>query len=417
MSHTKITKWMPATDKDTGNRSISEMVADNPLFKDIPDEEIAILAEFAIVYRVPQGEIIIKEGDKDPLLCLIAEGSVDILKKTDGGSSKRITTITRGRALGEMSIIDNLPFSATAQAAEDSLVIIFRQSDLKEISHKQPGTSLQLLLKLAQLISSRLRNTTDMLATYLAHTADLTEALSQALENSRNKSNFFASMSHEMRTPLNAIVGYSHLLEEEIRDTSCESCIEDALRIRIASEHLLKVIGNILDLSKMEAGKIDLYLEKFPIKLFLEDVLATAAPLISKNNNTLHLDCPDDPGEMKADQTQVRQVLLNLLSNAAKFTEDGTIRFSVSLDKKNNRDWVIFTVSDTGIGMSPDQVKHLFKRYSQTDARIGARYGGSGLGLAISHSICRMVGGDLDVESELGAGSRFSVRLPRIFSE
>ncbi len=230
MSHTKITKWVPAADKDTGNRSISEMVADNPLFKDIPDEEIAILAEFATVYRVPQGETIIKEGDKDPLLCLIAEGSVDILKKTDGGSSKRITTITRGRALGEMSIIDDLPFSATAQAAEDSLIIIFRQSGLKEISHKQPGTSLQLLLKLAQLISSRLRNTTDMLATYLAHTADLTEALNHALENSRNKSNFFASMSHEMRTPLNAIVGYSHLLEEEIRDTSCESCIKVVLK-------------------------------------------------------------------------------------------------------------------------------------------------------------------------------------------
>jgi CheY-like chemotaxis protein len=219
-------------------------------------------------------------------------------------------------------------------------------------------------------------------------------------------------MSHELRTPLNAIIGYSEMLEEESQDLGQEHFIPDLQKIQGAGKHLMSLINNILDLSKIEAGKMDLYLEEFDIRQMLQEIVATIKPLIDKNGNTLQFRPAADIGAMTADLTKVRQTLFNLISNAGKFTERGTITLSVDRDGEPGEEWIHFQVADTGIGMSADQTGRLFQAFTQADTSTTRKYGGTGLGLAISQKFCHMMGGDISVESVLGQGSTFTVRLP-----
>jgi signal transduction histidine kinase len=228
-------------------------------------------------------------------------------------------------------------------------------------------------------------------------------------EATRHKSDFLASMSHELRTPLNAIIGYSEMLQEEAEEIGEGSLVPDLQKVNAAGKHLLGLINEILDLSKIEAGKMDLFLETFEVSQLVKDVTAIVQPLVEKNANRLVVDCPDDVGSMHADVTKVRQALFNLLSNAAKFTDHGTIALAV---RREPDDWLTFAVSDTGIGMTDEQVGRLFEAFSQAEASTRTKYGGTGLGLAISRQFCRLMGGDIAVESESGRGSMFTVRLP-----
>jgi len=243
---------------------------------------------------------------------------------------------------------------------------------------------------------------------------ELQEANRQLEVASRHKSQFLANMSHELRTPLNAIIGYSEMLQEEAEEIGEEAFIPDLQRVNAAGKHLLGLINDILDLSKIEAGRMDLDLTTFDVGQLIQDVAAVVQSLVEKNANTLVVSCPDDVGSMHADQTKVRQALFNLLSNAAKFTEHGTITLSVQRDP---HDWLRFAVSDTGIGMTEEQVGRLFEAFSQADASTRSKYGGTGLGLAISRHFCRLMGGDLTVESVHGQGSTFTVRLPAAVAE
>jgi signal transduction histidine kinase/DNA-binding response OmpR family regulator len=226
------------------------------------------------------------------------------------------------------------------------------------------------------------------------------------------KSTFLANMSHELRTPLNAIIGYSEMLAEDFEDEELEEFIPDLQRIHAAGEHLLALINDVLDLSKIEAGRMELYLETFEVPRLIEDVVSTVQPLVEKNANTLEVNCADDLGSMHADLTKVRQSLFNLLSNAAKFTEGGTITLDAVRETVDGVDWVTFSVSDTGIGMTPEQVGKLFEAFSQAHVATTRRYGGTGLGLVITRRFCQMMGGAVTVESELGVGSTFTIRLP-----
>jgi signal transduction histidine kinase/DNA-binding response OmpR family regulator len=236
---------------------------------------------------------------------------------------------------------------------------------------------------------------------------------SQQLEAaSRYKSEFLASMSHELRTPLNAIIGYSEMLEEEAGDLGQEGFVPDLQKIHGAGKHLLSLINNVLDLSKIEAGKMDLYLENFAIASTIQEVVATVKPLVEKNGNTLVVHCADGLGTMRADLTKLRQTLFNLLSNACKFTERGTVTLRAGRESVNGDEWISFSVADTGIGMSPEQTGKLFQAFTQADTSTTRRYGGSGLGLAISRKFCQMMGGDISVASTLGQGSTFTARLP-----
>ena len=228
----------------------------------------------------------------------------------------------------------------------------------------------------------------------------------------RHKSEFLANMSHELRTPLNAIIGYSEMLEEEAADLDQKTFIPDLQKINGAGKHLMSLISNILDLSKIEAGKMDLYLEDFEIIPMIKEVIATVKPLIEKNANTLQLHCADGLGQMRSDVTKLRQMLFNLFSNASKFTERGTITLRVDRESVNGTQWVSFSVSDTGIGMTPEQTSKLFQAFTQADSSTTRKYGGTGLGLAISQKFCRLMGGEITIESAQGQGSTFRVRLP-----
>jgi signal transduction histidine kinase/CheY-like chemotaxis protein len=233
----------------------------------------------------------------------------------------------------------------------------------------------------------------------------------------QHKSDFLANMSHELRTPLNAIIGYSEMLEEEAEDQDQKTFIPDLQKINGAGKHLMSLINNILDLSKIEAGKMDLYLENFEIAPMVKEVIATVNPLIEKNANILELHCADGLGAMRSDLTKVRQTLFNLLSNASKFTERGTIELRVGRETVDAGEWVCFSVRDTGIGMSAEQTNNLFQPFIQADASTTRKYGGTGLGLAISQKFCRMMGGDITVSSTPGHGSTFTVRLPVVVPE
>jgi CheY-like chemotaxis protein len=211
---------------------------------------------------------------------------------------------------------------------------------------------------------------------------------------------------------MNAIIGYSEMLMEEAEDLGQESFLPDLHKIHGAAKHLLSLINDILDLSKIEAGRMELYPENFEVRNLIEDVVATIHPLIEKNANALKIDLPDHLGTMHTDLTKVRQSLFNLLSNASKFTENGTITLKVEQYAKARQNWISFQVSDTGIGMTPEQLGKLFQAFTQADASTTRKYGGTGLGLAITKRFCQMMGGDIFVESEFGKGSTFTIQLP-----
>jgi PAS domain S-box-containing protein len=226
------------------------------------------------------------------------------------------------------------------------------------------------------------------------------------------KSQFLASMSHELRTPLNAVIMYSELLQEEAADRGVAEFIPDLEKIRAGGKHLLSLVNGVLDLSKIEAGKMDLFLETFDVATMIADVAGTVQPLVQKNANRLEVRCADSLGSMHADLTKVRQILFNLVSNACKFTTDGTITLDVTRGKDADRPLLTFRVSDSGIGMTPEQVGRLFQPFTQADASTTRKYGGTGLGLTISKRFCEMMGGEVAVSSEPGKGTTFTVRLP-----
>ena len=276
-------------------------------------------------------------------------------------------------------------------------------------THEFSEREIQLLQSLADSAAVAIGN-----ARYIEETE---QARDEAEEANRTKSQFLANMSHELRTPLNAIIGYSEMLQEEAENLQNEEFEEDLDRINGAGKHLLGLINDVLDISKIEAGAMDIFLETFSVEPMVQDVVSTMQTLVEKNSNSLEIDCPDSVGSIHADTTKIRQCLFNLLSNASKFTDHGTISLTVSRDTAEGQEWVSFAVGDTGIGMTEEQMGRLFEAFAQAEASTRRDYGGTGLGLAITRHFCEMMGGTVLVESEAGKGSPFTMRLPAVVEE
>lgn len=238
-----------------------------------------------------------------------------------------------------------------------------------------------------------------------------------AEEASNAKSMFLANMSHELRTPMNAIIGYSEMLVEEAHTNGLGIYVNDLLKIRSSAVHLLSLINEILDLSKIEAGRMDLCVEEINLPQVIREVVNTVKPIVDKNSNVLSVDFSEKLAGMKADSIKLQQILLNLLSNAGKFTHAGRIRFTVSSESMGGSDWVLFRVEDTGIGMTRGQVDKIFDAFTQADNSTTRKYGGTGLGLTITKKFCEIMGGSIAIESEPGIGSTCLVRLPAIVGE
>lgn len=289
----------------------------------------------------------------------------------------------------------------------------------RSASAMQQGNLDQLVTVSGHDEISLLGSTFNTMAAQLKALFDnLEQARDSAETATRSKSLFLANMSHELRTPLSVIIGHSELLQENAQELGYQELIPKLQRIRTAGNHLLTLINNLLDISKIEAGKMESYLETFDVPSLVNDVTAMLQPLIREKSNTLEVHCASDLGSMHADLTKVRQILFNLLGNATKFTSQGTIRLTVTRENSPSSEWINFSIMDSGIGLTPEQIQNLFQEFTQADNSITRQYGGTGLGLALSRHYCQMMGGEITVNSAgLGKGSTFTIRLPAIVGQ
>jgi len=369
------------------------------------------IARFSTPLKASFGKVLVSEDQPGDGIYFLVKGHLEVFKESGEGERRKIATLAPGSTAGEMAMIDGLPASATVQVGEPSWLIHLSEAGLNQLAETSPAAFIALIRRVARQTSLNLRQTTLALSRYLQRTADLTEALHQALESTRNKTQFFATMSHELRTPLNAILGYSELVEEEMMETNRLENPDDLRRIQVAGRHMLDLINNILDVSKIEAGKMTLHLETFSVKDLIAETTAMVHALAQVHGNRFEVHGIQDL-EMTADQTKIRQSIINLLGNAFKYTRQGKVALSVRWDEEADR--VIFQVSDTGVGMSSSQMATLFQSYTTANTKDAGRMGSSGLGLFASQCFCRMMGGRITVDSQPGKGSTFTIAIPRV---
>lgn len=404
-------------------------IAGGNLRADLPEsgsDEIGRMAEALMVFRntaIEVEESNLREIEK------ARQRLVDAIENSSEGfafydaQERLVICNTRYKELlypgTEVTIEPGMKFEAIIRRAAENGLIPSAKGRIDEWvterlgTHRNPGEPQLQKRGDGRWIQISERKTQD--GSTVAVYSDITELKQReqdAEEANRAKSQFLANMSHELRTPLNAVIGITEMLQEDAEEYGQDDFVEPLQRISRAGKHLLELINEILDLSKIEAGKLELNLEDFDLVVLLQDAVATTQTLAKKNGNRLTAEFPDNPETMHADMTRLRQVVLNLLSNACKFTENGEITLRASKILIEDEWWLDLAVSDTGIGLTPGQIDKLFQEFSQADSSTTRKYGGTGLGLAISRRLCQMMGGDIEVESVAGEGTTFTVKLP-----
>ena len=367
---------------------------------------------YEAIEAVSEGFVLYDQEDR--LVVFNSRFKEFFLSGTDGiGPGTRFEDMVRAVASAGMVELDGLSLDDwLAQRVE---------------AHKNPGGSRELRLAAGTWVKISEKRTSDggIVGVYtditelkeresqLGGLVDrLAEARDVATNATRTKSQFLANMSHELRTPLNAVIGIAEMLQEDAEDDGLDDFVEPLQRINRAGKHLLGLINDVLDLSKIEAGKVDLLIEKIDIHAMVGDIATMAQPLAAKNENTLGTEFGEGVGSIRADAMRVRQIIFNLLSNACKFTDKGKVSLTVSRVEHDGRAAVAFTVRDSGIGISEEQLGRLFQEFSQADATTTRKFGGTGLGLVISRRLAQLMGGDIRVESVMGEGSTFTAIIP-----
>lgn len=404
-----------------GNALLYTTSLDNPRFR---DSIVAIAKEVgfhAVRITIDGEEIMI--GEPKPAQEFIVRGVPAVLPSSPGVA--RTIQVTGY----------HMPFRVLVQQQrEDTLMTIilvltafglFLIWAIRAIAHRplqvlvdatrqvsEGNTSLRLATTNVDEFGTLARFFNQMLDALMEQQKKVEDALAEAENANRAKSVFLANMSHELRTPLNAIIGYSDMLAEEATDLGQEAAIPDLRKIKIAGKHLLDLINNILDISKIEAGKMELYVETFDVHAMIHDIVATVQPLVDRNSNLLRIEIGEHVGSIRADVTKLRQALLNLVGNASKFTDHGVVTLRAERDVHIDPTHIRFTVSDTGIGMNDGQLRAAFQAFAQGDVSITRKYGGTGLGLAISRHYVQLMGGEISVRSMPDKGTTFIITLP-----
>ncbi len=340
------------------------------------EQSFALVLSFYDEQRLPRPSVLDRFFDR-----------VDERNRGDEFLIRAVSLLGRPRALSDEKINEIREF--VQQKSRDALMTEVQAKNLELESHRE---------RLEQTVKKR--------------TAQLEDAMQGARAANEAKSQFLANMSHELRTPMNAIIGYTEMLVEDAEDLGQDDFIPDLKKIHTAGKHLLALINDILDLSKIEAGKMELYCEDFEVSSLMKEIASTIHSLVEKNANQLELEYGDELGIMHSDLTKVRQCLFNLLSNACKFTEKGTITLSADRIEADADSLIRFRVADTGIGVPPEKLERLFEEFTQADASTTRKYGGTGLGLTITRKFCEMMGGAIRVTSKIGEGTTFVIELP-----
>ena len=341
-----------------------------------------------------------------PLNELLHQNISLISNLTDDEVLERLKPCSRSRTPVQIALRPDVELSSSSSL--QATAFLFTPATDSALAH--------ILLRLQKIRSSSSQFA--ILKQDIANKNKTLQAMRVAIEAAeaanQAKSNFLANISHELRTPINAILGYSEMLMEEAEDTGQDDFIPDLKKINQAGAHLLSLINDVLDLSKIESGRMETLTERMSVDVLIDEVASTAQALMQSNNNHFKIERGEQLGDVYLDVTKLRQAMLNLLSNAAKFTHEGHVSLRVERSNIDDTDWLTFAVQDTGIGIAADKLEQVFEEFSQADNSTTRDYGGTGLGLTISRRFCKMMGGDLSVTSQPGIGSTFTVRLPAV---